>query len=92
MTALTAAVALTDIMLGSEAERAFIIGHEYRTRGVFCRDGGTLHQSATVIGQVNDHMNRLWLVVEYSDGHTGQVLGNGNSGLGYPHSRDLVRS
>lgn len=90
MTMQTAIEAAKDIMLGSEPEAMFVIGRTYRTRGVFCRDGDVRHQSATVIGQVNDHMNRLWLIVEYSDGRSGQVLANGTTGLGYPHCSDLL--
>lgn len=87
---MTAAVALQDIMLGSESECAFIIGRTYRTRHCFCKDGATRHQSAKVTGQVNDHMGRLWLTVLYSDGRTGQVTPEGRTGLGYPHATDLM--
>ncbi len=68
----------------------FVIGRTYRTRGCVRKDGAMLHQSATVIGQVNDHMKRLWLVVRYSFGHVDQVLANGTTGLGYPHAWDLM--
>lgn len=69
----------------------FLIGQTYQTRGVFCRDGAVRHQSAKVVGQVNDALRRLWLVVEYSDGRSGQVLTDGTTGLGYPHCCDLVQ-
>jgi hypothetical protein len=90
MTHATATLALRDIMLGSEPEVLFVVGRSYATRGVFCRDGAVRHQSAKVIGQVNDGMGRLHLVVKYSDGLVCQVTDRGSCALGWPHSRDLV--
>lgn len=90
MTIATCLQSLNDIIRGSEPEVLFVIGRTYKTLGCFCKDGATRHQSATVIGQRNDHMNRLWLICRYSDGHVDQVTDKGKSGLGYPHATDLV--
>lgn len=76
-----------DLMIADTVQ--FVIGRTYRTRHCFCKDGLMRHQSAKVIGQVNDHMGRLWLTVLYSDGHTGHVTPEGRTGLGYPHACDL---